>query len=98
MKKAAERLLFSMKEIPNGICEMHFVREIWLRHVKCLRAWVDGFISFHICRKANISRKYRKSSESPKKSRNIFSPPISLPFFLRHVILARKSDNRKLLI
>ena len=29
------------------ICEMHFVREIWLRHVKCAAAR-EGFISFHI--------------------------------------------------
>ena len=26
---------------------MHFVREIWLRHVKCAAAR-EGFISFHI--------------------------------------------------
>ena len=26
---------------PFGIGEMRFAREIWLRHVKCLRAWVD---------------------------------------------------------
>ena len=43
---------------------MHFVREMWLRHVKCLRAWVDLFhftlrtqrAIFHNFRKEIISR------------------------------------------
>ena len=26
--------MIRQKKIPYGICEMHFVREIWLRHVK----------------------------------------------------------------
>ena len=29
---------------PLGIGEMRFAREIWLRHVKCLRAWGMDFI------------------------------------------------------
>ncbi|MBS7228799.1 MAG: hypothetical protein KIG49_04430, partial [Eubacteriales bacterium] len=28
---------------PCGICEIRFACEIWLRHVKCLRALVDLF-------------------------------------------------------
>ncbi len=58
---------------------MHFVREIYLRYVKCLRALEDLFhftfdwqsnISqcealFHILRKQNISLK--KSSKLPKR-------------------------------
>ena len=44
------------EKIPHGICEMHFVREIRLRRVKCLRAWVDLF-HFTFC----TSRKFHNS-------------------------------------
>ena len=42
------------------ICEMPFGREIWLRPVKCLRAWVDLFhFTFCASRKFyNADRRY----------------------------------------
>jgi len=49
---------------PVGICEMHFVREIWLGQVKCAAAR-EGFISFHIASTDAIFHNFRKKIISP---------------------------------
>ena len=44
MKKASRKTCFFQRNKSTPwICEMRFVREIRLRRVKCLRAWVDLF-------------------------------------------------------
>ena len=48
---------------------MHFVREIWLRHVKCAAAR-EGFISFHIER-SEIFHNFRKKIISHSATPNI---------------------------
>ena len=68
MKKALASASAFFNEInPCGICEMRFAREIWLRHVKCLRAWVDLF-HFTFC----VSRKIHNNQRLLFHIRGIF--------------------------
>ena len=66
-KDLRKQVLFQRYKSTSWICDMRFARDIHLRRVICLRAWVDLYhITFrvsekyHVCRKANISQRAKR--------------------------------------
>ena len=57
---------FIQRNPPSRVGEIRFACEIWLRHVKCLRAWVD-FISLSAPAKYFITKTLLPSPKHAKK-------------------------------
>ena len=89
-KKHAEACFFQRNKSAARICEIRSAREIRLRRVKCLRAWVDLFHFafgasriFHIFRQENISHPAErdislKNRRGDPSVFHLFSSPFSL--------------------
>ena len=62
-KKHARACFFQRYKSTAWICDMRLARDIRLRRVICLRAWVDYYQftfrvseNYHVCRQANLSQ------------------------------------------
>ena len=81
MKKSTLRRAFFSEINPFGICEMHFVGEIWLCHVKCAGAR-EEFFAFDCPATVGEARSLPRSTNPRSETRlgEFELCPIKVPF------------------